>query len=207
MSFRYVASGFRQDLEELFNRLITPDDNEEMSSSETPKQISLRFTRFCGIWRQMNFSLVFRHRHNENDLREFVDEIYLLVLPFVGSEYPLERRVFALYLLYSLFVKQPKSISQKLRINFSYLQQIRELIQICKQLEQLDVVFVWYKLWSLGAIDVVLVRKRLESNKNNEKKYFPILITKTTNDLLIFCQNNKQNFYFILDKNEAYGTS
>ena len=84
MSFRYVASGFRQDLEEIFNRLITADDNEEMSSSETPKQISLRFTRFCGIWRQMNFSLVFRHRHNENDLREFVDEIYLLVLPFVG---------------------------------------------------------------------------------------------------------------------------
>ena len=106
----------------------------------------------------MNFSLIFRLRQNENDLREFVDEIYLEVLPFVGSEHAFPRRVFALYLLYSLFVKQP-NIRQKIRINFQYLEEIRELIQKCKETEQLDVCFVWYKLLSLGAIDLVHVSR------------------------------------------------
>jgi hypothetical protein len=118
----------------------------------------LRFTRFCHHWKELNFSFVFGFRQNSRDLREFVDEIYLEVLPNVCSEYPLERRVCALYLLYSLFVKQP-IICQKIRINFQYLEQIRELIQKCKQLSQLDVCYVWYKLLSLGAIDLVHVSR------------------------------------------------
>ena len=151
MAFRYVASGFRQDMEELFSRFIAPEESteqmtEDMTIDEKPKKISLRFSRFSSVWRQMNFSLVFRLRLNENDLREFVEEIYLLVLPNVCIEYPYERRVSALYLLYSLFVKQPKNICQKIRINSLYLDQFRELIQISKQSDQLDVCFVWYKI-------------------------------------------------------------
>ena len=158
MSFRYVASGFRQDMEEIFSRFLTIDEN---SRENTPKEVSLRFSRFSQHWRQMNFSLVFRHRLNENDLREFIEEMYLVVLPNVCSQYPFERRVCALYLLYSLFVKQPQNLCVKIRVNFPYLQEIRQLIQKSKQLEQLDVCFVWYKLWSLGAIDLVDVCRRV----------------------------------------------
>ena len=155
MNFKYSAAGFRHDMEVLFNRFNTPNDE---CNGQPLKEISLRFTRFCELWREMNFSLIFRFRQNENDLREFVDEIYLEVLPFVGTEYPFARRVCALYLLYSLFVKQP-IICQKIRINFQYLDQIRELIKRCKELEQLDVCFIWYKLLSLGAIDLVHVSR------------------------------------------------
>ena len=155
MNFRYSASGFRQDFETLYHRFNTP---EPEADGQPPKEMSLRFTRFCEIWREMNFSLIFRFRLNENDLREFVDEIYLEVLPFVASEYPLARRVCALYMLFSLYAKQP-IICQKIRINFQYLAQIRELIQRCKQLEQLEIPFLWYKLLSLGAIDLVHVSR------------------------------------------------
>ncbi len=125
MNFRYSAAGFRNDMEELFTRFTSP---VPLSEEKTPNELSLRFTRFCHFWREMRFSLIFRFRQNERDLREFVDEIFLEVLPHICSEYPLERRVCALYLLYSLFVKQPK-ISHKIRLNFQYLEQIRDLIK------------------------------------------------------------------------------
>ena len=104
-----MTSGFRQDMEELFSRFLTPEEEDSTENGETDKskEISLRFTRFSHFWRQMDFSLVFRYRLQENDLREFIEETYLVVLPNVCSEYPFERRVSALYLLYSLFVKQP----------------------------------------------------------------------------------------------------
>ncbi|CAG2169696.1 unnamed protein product [Oppiella nova] len=168
MSVRYIAAGFRQDMEALFSRFMAKEDehtiDDRTSGDETQSVVSLRFSRFCEIWREMCFSYVFRLRVNENELREFVDEIYLEVLPNVAEDHPLDRRVCALYLLYSLFQKQPKLSDkvrdrQKIRINFSYLEQIRDLIERCKRLEQLDVCYVWYKLLSLGAVHLVHVSR------------------------------------------------
>ncbi|CAG2114923.1 unnamed protein product [Medioppia subpectinata] len=180
MGCRYIAAGFRQDMETLFNRFCTsepPEDTQPVSSATDGRNgvktetevtaepvLSLRFTRFCEIWRDMSFSFIFKFRQNDNEMREFVDEMYLEVLPNVAEDHRLERRVCALYLLYSLYSKQPKldgqmAAPQKIRINFAYLQQMRDLIETCKQLDQLDVCYVWYKLVSMGAIHFVHVSR------------------------------------------------
>ncbi|XP_054157945.1 uncharacterized protein LOC128956276 [Oppia nitens] len=182
MSGRFIAAGFRQDIESLFSRFISGDDGDDRPTNETtisatdagldvkpdPKVVSLRFSRFCQLWRQMNFSYVFSLRQNVNELREFIDEIFVEVLPNVSDDHRLERRVCALYLLYSLYCKQPKmsdnssltsTSKQKIRINFSYLEQIRCLIQTCKELEQMDVCYVWYKMLAIGAVHFVHVSR------------------------------------------------
>jgi hypothetical protein len=160
MSRKYIAAGFRQDMELLFSKFI---DNERQNESEPKSEplIRLRFSRFAQIWTQLNFSFIFKARINDNELREFIDEIYLEVLPNCSRDKPFERRVASLYLLYSLFVKQPqnKTIQQRIRINYYYLSEIRELVEKSKQLDQLEVCYIWYKLLSLKAIDFVHVSR------------------------------------------------
>ena len=176
---RYSAAGFRQDMEELFNRFLSTDKE---SDSTTSHEISLRFSRFAEVWRQMKFSHVFRLRYNENDLKDFVEQIFLEVLPHLCENYPLERRVCALYLLYCLYVKQPKS-RQAIRMNFAHLEQIRALIQKCKQLSQLDVCYVWFKLLSMGAIDMVYVSRLMGPQYMHKCRN--IYETQTETDLII----------------------
>jgi len=158
MSHRYIAAGFRQDMELLFSKFIDNDQQNDQQNESEPKTeplIRLRFSRFSQIWTQLNFSFIFKARTNDNELREFIDEIYLEVLPNCSRDKPFERRVASLYLLYSLFVKQPQNKAiQKIRINYYYLSEMRELVDKSKQLDQLDVCYIWYKLLSLKAIDL-----------------------------------------------------
>lgn len=74
---KYVAAGFRADLETLLSRFITAEEDP------------LRFTTFSQIWRDMKFSWVFRGRHSANEVHELIDEMYIIILSYIGEDKPL----------------------------------------------------------------------------------------------------------------------
>ncbi len=104
-------------------------------------------------------------RHNENEMHEFIDECFLQVLAqLVNKERPMSHRMAAMYLLYSLYVKQPFDESHrhrfefKIRITLDQLLEIRVFINECKVNNYLDVVYIWYKLLAIKAIHFVYYR-------------------------------------------------
>jgi hypothetical protein len=104
-------------------------------------------------------------RHNENEMHEFIDECFLQVLAqLVNKERPMSHRMAAMYLLYSLYVKQPFDESHrhrfefKIRITLNQLLEIRVFINECKVNNYLDVVYIWYKLLAIKAIHFVYYR-------------------------------------------------
>ncbi|CAG2100451.1 unnamed protein product [Medioppia subpectinata] len=139
----HSASGFRTDMETLLAKFESKN--------------STKFIVFSQCFRDMSFSLIFRGRHNDNEMHEFIDEIFLEVLSqLVNRERPLCQRIGSLYLLYALYVKQPLDqtlktrFDIKVRITLDQLKIIREFVAKCKANRILDVVYVWYKLLTTG---------------------------------------------------------
>lgn len=104
----YVAAGFRNDAQKLLDRFVA-------------KQ-SLRFVDFAEIWCDLKFSTIFMGREGLRELTEFVEECYRNTLLFMDASNPY-RKVGAVYLLYSLYMKQPRLLLKtQISIKVSYKQ-------------------------------------------------------------------------------------
>ena len=108
----------------------------------------------------------FSGRFNENDLHEFIDECFIICLSQMNQDKPLERRIAGLYLLYSMYAKQPLNEQQtqqldvKIRMTQDDLFNARQLYSDCKENGQTNVCFLWFKLLSIGAIHFVFANRQ-----------------------------------------------
>ena len=129
----------------------------------------------------------FSGRFNENDLHEFIDECFIICLSQMNQDKPLERRIAGLYLLYSMYVKQPlneqrtQQLDIKIRMTQDDLFNARQLYSDCHNAGLKNICFFWFKLLSIGAIHFVfanrqnygpsyIVNSRLISNRQTQVK-------------------------------------
>lgn len=164
MRVKYVAAGFRTDMESLIDRFLNfkQEDSQEEGGGGGEKKLCLRFKHFADVWRDSGFSLIFRGRVSENEMQEFIEEMFADLLTQTAPQEPFGRRVAILYMLYSLFVKQPSinSLQVRIRLTFSKYEELKKLVSEAKELEQFDVCFVWYKLLAVGGIEFVAAPRR-----------------------------------------------
>ncbi len=92
-------------------------------------------------------------------MHEFGDESYLQVLAqLVNKEKPISHRITAMYLLYSLYVKQPLGESHRHRLEFKISVTLDQLLEMRVFINEskanyLDIAYISYK-----AIDFVYYR-------------------------------------------------
>ena len=84
----------------------------------------------------------------------------------MSQDKSLERRIAGLYLLYSMYVKQPLNEQQtqqldvKIRVTQDDLFNTRQLYSDCAKNGLTNVCFLWFKLLSIGAIHFVFVNRQ-----------------------------------------------
>mgnify|MGYP002715459373 FL=1 len=150
----------------------------------------------------------FSGRFNENDLHEFIDECFIICLSQMNQDKPLERRIAGLYLLYSMYVKQPlneqrtQQLDIKIRMTQDDLFNARQLYSDCKENGQTNVCFLWFKLLSIGAIHFVFA---------NRQNYGPSYIMnsrltdqKMVNRIMVSYQTEKDKMAKIQDIHSTY---
>lgn len=115
---------------------------------------SIKYTDFARCWQDMKFSLVLYGRRMR-ELKEWLPQCYSLVLPDLRQFHPIDRRVFALFLLYGLYFKQPFKEAIPIRANLAVMQDMDELKHYAIREQLVDVLFVWHKLLSSGGIQIV----------------------------------------------------
>ena len=67
---------------------------------------SLKFSDFARCWRDMSFSLVLYGRRAK-ELKAWLTACHSVLIPDLLRHHPVNRRVFAMYMLYALFFKSP----------------------------------------------------------------------------------------------------
>ena len=112
------------------------------------------FTNFAKCWKDMKFSLVLYGRRMR-EFKEWLPLCYTAVLPDLRQFHLIDRRVFALFLLYGIYFKQPLKELIPVRVSLTVMQDMDELKHYAIREQLLDVLFVWHKLLSSGGIQIV----------------------------------------------------
>jgi len=138
-----ITSGMDEDLEIFVYKVF-----EEFEKNAGP-----RFTIFTSEWHNSSFGLIFCGRESFRDMFEFTEELFHRVKKFVMTEirgkpnHTLVRYV-GLYLMYSLYFKQPCRPRVKFRIKKEEFKQMLSLTALAKADNHWDVMYAWSKLFT-----------------------------------------------------------
>lgn len=89
------------------------------------------------------------------EFKEWLPACFAAVLPDLQQYHAIDRRVFALFLLYGMYFKQPLKEMIPVRVSLTVMQDLEELKHYAIRQELVDVLFVWHKLLSSGGIQIV----------------------------------------------------
>ena len=92
-----ITAGAKQDICTLISKVTALFDEYQ----------SPRFNHFIDIWKEMKFGLIFCGRQTFRELYEFTEDLFDLVKIQAMSPNNFGNRAAAIYLLYSLYFKQP----------------------------------------------------------------------------------------------------
>ena len=145
-----ITAGLEEDLEIFMYRVF-----EEFEKTSTP-----RFSIFVAYWHQSSFGLIFCGRESFRDLYEFTEELFHRVKKYVLSELKgkpnnMLVRYAGLYLMYSLYFKQPCRPRVKFRIKMDELKDMLDLTEVAKKEKHWDVMYAWSKLFTNHAFHYV----------------------------------------------------
>ena len=115
---------------------------------------SLRFHDFASCWRDMKFSLVLCGKSSK-ELKAFLEDAYELCLEDIRPEKDVDRKVFALYMMYSLFMKQPCDTKTSIRLSIQGWQDVKDLLFFAQENQHLDIIYIWKRLRDEKAVDFV----------------------------------------------------
>jgi len=138
-----ITSGMDEDLEIFVYKVF----------EEFEKKAGPRFSIFTSEWRKSSFGLIFCGRESFRDMFEFSEELFLRVKKYAMTEirgkpnHTLVRYV-GLYLMYSLFFKQPCRPRVKFRIKKDEFKQMLSLTEQAKADNHWDVMYAWSKLFT-----------------------------------------------------------
>lgn len=137
-----VLVGLREDIELLLGNFLAKG--------------SLKFADFAECWREMNFVFVFTFRLNQSELREFIEDAFLVALEYLNEMNSTEQSVSILFMIYSLFSCQPIEPKIPFKLTMDKFLLFRRLYDSCKRNGFNDACYVWLKLNSLGAFHFTL---------------------------------------------------
>ncbi|XP_013378808.1 snRNA-activating protein complex subunit 1 isoform X2 [Lingula anatina] len=123
---------------------------EEFTATE-----SVRYEQFAEIWREKKMSLIFCGRQTERELKEFTEDMFSVVLQYLGSSQTFQVQVAGLFLLYGLYHTQPLKPKAKVRVTREQFQSILQFHREVKNQGHLDVDYVFQKLKIQRAFDFV----------------------------------------------------
>lgn len=140
-----IIEGFEND----FNEIV-----EEFSKNAS----DLKLTEFFEYWTEKSIDCIFANRFDPRELVEAISEMNNLLVHILtdSSNESKASHIVALYFLLCLFVKQPKRFQSKIRLTCDDIIRVESLT--CEAQESYpnsDISFVWNKLKSIKAIDIV----------------------------------------------------
>uniref|UniRef100_T1J8G1 snRNA-activating protein complex subunit 1 n=1 Tax=Strigamia maritima TaxID=126957 RepID=T1J8G1_STRMM len=153
-----IAAGVRTDFEELLRRF--------------QKTKCVRFEEYAKVWREMKLSYIFSGHENGIELLTFTEECLNIALSYCLPPHSFQWRTGGLYLLYSIYFKQPNSPKVKIRITTTQWKEILNLMQEVVQQQHHDIHFVYWRLRQYNAFSFVAFPKQMA----------PYLKTKNDND-------------------------
>lgn len=124
----YIASGFKEDC----NKLLS-------SFNETN---SIRFEKFCEVWKDMKFAMIYAGRQTYSELLEYCEEVLHIAKEFALPPRNFKERIGGLYLLYGLYYKMPIKNVSLIRVTQEQWSSFMELHEQLKAGEHLDANFI-----------------------------------------------------------------
>lgn len=113
----------------------------------------IRISDFTTAWNALDFHVVFRGARDANELREMIEELYLVTLGLFDAPRVVHRAT-AVFLLLALYKKQPKTSSPPTQIpviRSRWFQLVNTFRWACAA-QQADVCFALVQLMKDGAL-------------------------------------------------------
>jgi len=115
-----------------------------------------RYKTFIEIWKETSFGLIFSGRESFRELYEFTEEMFDRIKKYalsVHNKKPNNKlvRFAAIYLMYSLYFKQPCRPKVKFRIIQEELIDLLATVETAKMEKHWDVSYAWCKLFTSHA--------------------------------------------------------
>ena len=157
-----ASAGFKEDMETLLQDFV--------------KTNNIRFTKFAECWRQMKFSLIFCGMTSEFEIKEFLEDAFIMLCNEMLSTRDLPRRIGAFYMAYSLFEKQPTVPKIPYRLSPDFDKIISNLVLIADEMKHFDVVLLFERLingngFYYVATELPMGPVFMRSNVSNSKQY------------------------------------
>ena len=127
-----ASVGFREDMETLLQNFAKTD--------------SLRFKKFAECWRQMKFSLIFCGMRTEFEIKEFLEDAFIMLCNEMLSTKDTSTRLGAFYMAYSLYEKQPTDPKIPFRLTHDINKIITDLVIFADESKHLDIVLLFERL-------------------------------------------------------------
>ena len=141
-----IAAGAHQDICTLIRKVTALFDEYG----------TLRFHHFVDIWKDMKFGLIFCGRQTFRELFEFTEDLFDLVKLQTSSQNKFGHRAAAIYLLYSLYFKQPARPMVRIKVTMDEYADMSKFIDKCRMEKHWDLAYVWVKLMTDNAFHFVI---------------------------------------------------
>ncbi|XP_059473613.1 uncharacterized protein LOC132195552 [Neocloeon triangulifer] len=130
------------------NRLINNMENK------TEGAVGPCFANLAEEWRKMRFSYIFSRPHQE-EMLEFTPVTFLAAKVNLQPPTEMERRPYALLVLYALYLKQPCTGICQIRLTHIDWKHFLDLFRYCAENDLKEQCYIFEKLWRLNAFDFV----------------------------------------------------
>ena len=166
-----ISAGLEDDVERIVYKVF----------DEFEKHSGPRFNIFTEVWHQTGLGLIFSGRESFREMFEFTEELFLRVKKYAlstlgGKPNHALVRYAALYMLYSLYFKQPCRPRVKIRLVKEELQDLLDTTMIARQESHWDVLYAWSKLFTSHTFHYVAcqgqVALQMEQREVTERNNF-----------------------------------
>jgi len=144
-----LSAGARQDIRQLLHRTAILFDEYG----------DLRFQHFADIFQQMKFPLIFAGRTSFKEMFELTEDLIELAKQETFSHNKTPLRVAALYLIYSLYFKQPFRPKTRIKLSLSEYKEMVSFVNECRLKKHWEVPFVFFKLVLDDAFQYVAISR------------------------------------------------
>jgi len=151
-----IAAGLDEDIDVIIYKVFY----------EFEKNSGPRFNIFTEVWQQTGVGLIFSGRESFREMFEFTEELFLRVKKYAfsmmgGKTNNALVRYAAIYLLYSLYFKQPCRPKVKIRLLKDELKDLLMTTEMAKQEHHWDVLYAWSKLFTSHAFHYVACQSQM----------------------------------------------
>jgi len=151
-----IAAGLEEDVDVIIYKVFY-----EFEKNDGP-----RFNIFIEVWHQTGVGLIFSGRESFREMFEFTEDLFVRVKKYSLStllgktNHPLVRYA-AIYLLYSLYFKQPCRPRVKIRLLKEELRDLLMTTEMARQEHHWDVLYAWSKLFTSHAFHYVACQNQM----------------------------------------------